>query len=176
MGATDIKVTGYPKNLVRGSDFSFSPGCGGMGAGACYLPASFRYIWWRVYATNFVVRNRKLTLQNIDFKSYANAGSDGFCPNSNGASQDYDILLVYQADGGIFVEADVTARVTVSGSQTLPFEVTFEGDKIPQPTSPSWTGIFYVVVDLKETGRMLGGRPATLPVLSTVNYDYDERL
>lgn len=175
MGATDIKITGYPKNLVRGSDFGFSPGCGGMGAGACYLPASFRYIWWRIFATNFVVYNRKITLQNIDFKSYSDTAV-GICAHNNDVSQDYDILLVYQADGGIFTEADVAGRITIPGSQTIPFEVTFENVKIPQPTDGRWTGIFYVVIDLKTTGRMIGGRPSYLPVLSTVNYDYDERL
>ena len=175
MGATDVTVTGYPKNLVRGKDFDFSPGCGGMGAGQCYTPASFRYIWWRIFATNWVVRNRKLTLQNIDFKAY-DVNPSGLCTYNNGTSQDYDVLLVYQADGGVFVESDVAARVTIPGSQTLPFEITFEADKIPQPSDPRWSGIFYVVVDLKTTGRMIGGRPANLPVMNTVNYDYDERL
>lgn len=176
MGARDIPVQGYPKNLVRGSDFDYSPGCGGSGGGSCTLPAGFRYIWWRIYATSFVVRNRKFTLLNTDFKSYLNAGSDGICANSEGASQDYDVLLVYQADGGIFVEDDVAARVTIPGAQTLPFELTFEGDQIPQPTHPSWGGIFYVVIDLKTTGRMIGGLPATAVVMKTTDYDYDERL
>lgn len=176
MGATDVTKKGYPKNLVRGSDFSYSPGCGGMGGGSCTDPANFRYIWWRIFATNFVVHNRKLTLLNTTFKSYANAGSNGSCANSNGASQDYDVLLVYQADGGIFVEDDVTSRVTIPGGETLPFEVTFEGDEIPQPDSEKWTGIFYVVIDLKATGRMIDGHAATDMVLKTTNYDYDERL
>lgn len=175
MGAGDLTKKGYPKNLVRGSDFSFSPGCGGLGGGGCQLPATFRYIWWRIFGTNFLVYNRKLTLQNTDFKSYLNAGSDGFCPNSEGASVDYDVLLVYSADGGVFTEDDVVSRVTVPGAQTLPFELEFNDIQIPQPDDPRWTGIFYVVIDLGTTGRMVRAT-STTTVMKTTNYDYDERL
>lgn len=176
MGATDIPVLGYPKNLVRGSDFTYSPGCGGSGAGFCYLPASFDYIWWRIYATNFVVKNRKLVLQNISFKSYLNAGFDGICANSEGASQDYDIVLSYAADSGDISEANEASRVTISGAQTIPFEVEFDVTQIPQPDDPRWNGIFIVIIDLKATGRMIGGVAQTAQVLKTVDYDYDERL
>lgn len=176
MGAQDITITGYPKNLVRGSDFAYSPGCGGSGAGFCYLPANFTYIWWRIYATNFVVRNRKLVLQNIDFKSYLNAGNDGICPNSEGASQPYDVVLSYASDPLDFTPANEAARVTIPGGQTLPFEIEFNELQIPQPKDPRWTGIFTVIIDLKATGRMIGGRAQTAQVLKTVDYDYDERL
>jgi hypothetical protein len=176
MGAQDIPVLGYPKNLVRGSDFDYSPGCGGMGAGFCYLPASFSYIWWRIFATNFVVKNRKLVLQNIDFKSYLNAGSDGICPNSEGASQPYDIVLSYAADPLDFTPENEACRITIPGDQTMPFEVEFNSLQIPQPDDPRWNGIFTVMIDLKTTGRMVGGVAQTAIVMSTVDYDYDERL
>lgn len=175
MGASDLIKQGYPKNLVRGSDFLYSPGCGGMGGGSCGIPATFRYIWWRIYASNFVVRNRKFVLQNTTFKSYLDSGPGGGCDHNEGASVDYEVLLCYQADGGIFTEADVVSRVTVSGAQTLPFELEFNGDAIPQPTSTSWTGIFYVVIDLQATGRMVRAS-STSVVMKTTNYDYDERL
>lgn len=176
MGALDIPVIGYPKNLVRGSDFAYNPGCGGMGAGVCYLPANFTYIWWRIYATNFVVRNRKLVLQNIDFKSYLNAGNNGICPNSNGASVDYDVILSYASDPLDFSAANEATRITIPGSQTLPFELLFDATQIPQPDDPRWTGIFTVIVDLKASGRMIDGHAQTDNVLKTVDYDYDERL
>lgn len=176
MGAKDIIVQGYPKNLVRGSDFSYSPGCGGSGAGFCYLPASFSYIWWRIFATNFVVRNRRLVLQNISFKSYANAGNNGLCPNSEGASQDYDVVLSYASDPSNINAANELTRVTIPGSQTIPFELEFSAIQIPQPTDPRWNGIFLVIIDLKTTGRMIGGLAQTAQVLKTVDYDYDERL
>lgn len=176
MGAQDIKIVGYPKNLVRGNDFGYSPGCGGMGGGSCILPAAFSYIWWRQYATSYITRNRRFTLLNIEFKSYLNAGSDGICPNSNGASQDYDIVLSYAADPLDFSEANEAGRITIPGAQTLPFEVTFENDQIPQPADPRWNGIFTVIIDLKATGRMIDGRPQDQPVMKTTNYDYDERL
>lgn len=181
MGATDVTKKGYPKNLVRGNDFSYSPGCGGAGGGSCVLPASFRYIYWPIYGTNFVVYNRKLTLLNTDFASYANAGNNGFCPNSNGASQDYDIILAYQPPGfsgtpDVLDEDQVVSRVTISAGASLPFEVTFEDREIPQPDSLLWGGIVYVVIDLGTTGRMVEGHAATDMVLKTTNYDYDERL
>lgn len=176
MGAQDITVLGYPKNLVRGSDFTFSPGCGGSGAGFCYLPANFTYIWWRIFATNFVTRNRKLVLQNIDFKSYANAGNDGICPNSEGASQDYDIVLSYASDPSNITAANEVTRITIPAGATLPYEIEFNATQIPQPTDPRWNGIFLVIIDLKATGRMIGGRAQTAIVLKTVDYDYDERL
>lgn len=175
-GTYDLQLQGFPKNQLRGYDFAYSPGCGGSGAGFCYLPASFRYIWWRVYANSSLVFNRKFTLLNTDFKSYLNAGFDGICANSQGASQDYDVLLVYQADGGIFTEDMVVSRTTVSGSATLPFYLDFNSNQIPQPNNVNWGGIFYVVIDLKATGRMIGGVPATAQVMKTTNYDYDERL
>lgn len=177
MGAQDIKITGFPKNQIRGSDFTYSPGCGGSGAGACYNPASFRYIWWYIYPTAFLVRNRKLVLQNVDFKSYLDAGNDGICSHSNGASQDYDVLLCYQPPSGdVLDEDDVKTRITIPGAQSLPFNMEFEGDAIPQPTDANWSGVFYAVIDLKTTGRMIDGRTATNTVFKTVNYDYDERL
>ena len=175
MGAQDIPVIGYPKNLVRGSDFDYSPGCGGLGGGGCQIPATFRYIWWRIYGTNFIVKNRQLILQNGYFKSYLNGGPAGGCDNSEGASVDYDVLLVYQADGGVFIEDDVVSRVTIPGGQTVPFELVFNDTQIPQPTHPSWGGIFYVVIDLYATGRMVRAA-ATTQVFKTTNYDYDERL
>lgn len=176
MGALDRPVIGYPKNLVRGSDFTYSPGCGGNGAGQCFLPATFSYIWWRIYATNFVVHNRKLVLQNTDFKSYLDAGNDGLCPHSEGASVDYDIVLSYASDEGDLSPANECTRITIPGSQTLPFEIEFNDTQLPQPTDPRWTGIFTVVIDLKATGRMIGSTTQTSQVLKTVDYDYDERL
>lgn len=176
MGALDIPVIGYPKNLVRGSDFNYSPGCGGMGAGFCYLPANFSYIWWRIFATNFVVKNRKLVLQNTNFKAYTNGGNNGLCPNSEGISQDYDIVLSYASDSGDFTPAREAARVTIPGSQTLPFEVQFDDLQLPQPDNVLWTGIFTVIIDLKTTGRMIGGITQQTIVMKTVDYDYDERL
>jgi hypothetical protein len=175
MGARDVPVLGYPKNLVRGSDFDYSPGCGGLGGGSCGIPADFRYIWWRIYATNFLTKNRQLILQNSYFKSHLDGGAGGGCAHTEGTSVDYDVLLVYQADGGIFTEDDVTARVTIDGAQTLPFEIVFNDSQIPQPTHPSWGGIFYVVLDLYETGRMVRAA-STTQVFKTTNYDYDERL
>lgn len=176
MGAQDITVLGYPKNLVRGSDFTFSPGCGGSGAGFCYLPANFTYLWWRIFATNFVTRNRRLVLQNLDFKSYLNAGFDGICANSEGASQDYDIVLSYASDPSNINAANEVTRITIAAGQTLPYEIEFTASQIPQPTDPRWNGIFLVIIDLKATGRMIGGRAQTAQVLKTVDYDYDERL
>lgn len=176
MGAQDITVLGYPKNLVRGSDFTFSPGCGGSGAGFCYLPANFTYLWWRIYATNFVVRNRRLVLQNIDFKSYLNAGSDGICPNSEGASQSYDVVLSYASDPSNITAANEVTRITIAAGQTLPFELEFNATQIPQPDDARWNGIFLVIIDLKATGRMIRGVAQTAQVLKTVDYDYDERL
>lgn len=177
MGATDVKITGYPKNQIRGSDFTYSPGCGGAGGGSCVSPASFRYIWWYIYPTSFIVKNRKLVLQNLDFKSYLDAGSDGFCAHSNGASQDFDVLLVHQPPSGdVQDETYVKTRVTIPGSQVLPYNIQFEADSIPQPTDSLWSGVFYVVVDLKTTGRMVDGHLATDTLFKTVNYDYDERL
>lgn len=178
MGATDVTKKGYPKNQVRGSDFSYSPGCGGIGGGSCVLPATFRYIYWPIYGTNFAVYNRKLTLLNTTFKSNLNAGNNGFCPNSNGASQDYDILLCYQPPdfSGVLDPVNIVGRATVPAAATLPFEVTFEGDQIPQPSSLLWGGIVYVVIDLYETGRMIDGNGQRSMVLKTTNFDYDERL
>lgn len=175
MGARDVPVLGYPKNLVRGSDFDYSPGCGGMGGGSCGVPATFRYIWWRIYGTNFITKNRQLILQNTYFKSHLDGGVGGGCAHTEGASVDYDVLLVYQADGGVFTEDDVTARITIDGAQSLPFELVFNDVQIPQPDDPRWGGIFYVVIDLYETGRMVRA-VETSQVFRTTNYDYDERL
>jgi hypothetical protein len=177
MGTRDVRPQGFPKNFIRGSDFSFSPGCGGSGAGACYNPAAYRYMWWRVFPTNFAVKNRRLILQNISFKSYLDAGSDGFCAHSNGASQNYDVLLCYQQPrGDVLDPAQVKSRTTISAGATLPFYIDFADIKMPQPADALWGGLIYVVIDLGATGRMVDGRVATSTAMKTTNYDYDERL
>lgn len=175
MGASDVTVLGYPKNLVRGTDFDYSPGCGGMGGAGCQIPAAFRYIYWPIFATNFVTKNRQLILQNTFFKSHLDGGAGGGCAHTEGASTDYDVLLVYDAAGGVFSEDDVTARITIPGAQTVPFELVFNDDQIPQPTNLAWQGLFYVVIDLYATGRMVRAGETTM-VFKTTNYDYDERL
>jgi hypothetical protein len=177
MGTKDVRAQGYPKNFIRGGDFAYSPGCGGAGAGACYLPATFRYMWWRVYPTNFTVKNRRLILQNISFKSYLNAGSDGVCANSNGASQNYDILLCFQQpNSDVMDPLQVKTRKTISGAATLPFYVDFNDLQLPQPSDALWGGLVYVVIDLGTTGRMVDGRSAISTAMKTTNFDYDERL
>lgn len=176
MKFNDITIHGVPKNQSKGGDWNYSPGCGGSGTGFCTLPLNTRYIWWRQFGTNFLTFNRKLTLQNVNFKSSLNAGSDGICPNSNGSSMPYDLLLVYQAEGGIFYESDVSIRVPISSDRTLPFTIDFSADQMPQPTDARWVGLFYIVVDLKAPGRMTNGYAEQDMVMKVTNYDFDERI
>lgn len=176
MGAKDQETQGFFTNTVKGFDFDFSPGCGGFGAGACYLPAGFRYMAYSITNSGFVVKNRQLILQNIDFKQYANGGNDGICANSNGASLQYDVYLAYDWNGTAPVAANLTAKRTIDAAATLPFYMRFNELEIPQPSSLLWTGLIWVIVDLGATGHMIGGKPADSKLFKVTNHDYDERL
>lgn len=176
MGAKDQISQGFFTNTIKGFDFDFSPGCGGFGAGACYLPASFRYMAYKITNSGFIVKNRQLILQNIDFKQYANAGNDGICPNSNGASQPYTVYLAYDWNGVAPETNKLTANRVVSGVATLPFYMQFNELELPQPNSLLWTGFIWVIVDLGATGRMIDGRAQDSKLFKVTNHDYDERL
>jgi hypothetical protein len=173
--AEDIKSQGFFTNTIKGNDLSYSPGCGGYGALACYLPAAFRYMAYKIPASYFVVKNRQLILQNNSFKTYIDAGYNGICDHSNGASADYDVYLAYDWNGTFDINK-ITTVAHILGATTLPFYMKFDDTQLPQPDNLAWTGFIWVITDLLTTGRMLGGIPYDTQIYKTTNYDFDERL
>jgi len=173
-------VSTFPVGQIRGSDYSYNPGCGGLGAGSCVLPANFSYIYWPIKVNPFSVFNKQLTLRNTSFLPYLNAGSNGTCANSNGAQQSFDIYLMYKAPVASLNTSLAVSRVVVPNNVTLPFDVTFEGNmadisknQLPQPTSPQYERIIWVVLDLKQTGLMTGGLPQVGEAMKTIHLDWE---
>jgi hypothetical protein len=175
MGAQDVKSQGFFTNNTKGNDFAYSPGCGGSGAVMCHLPASFRYMAYKIPASAFVVKNRQLILQNNGFKQYYDAGFDGICGHSNGASANYDVYLAYDWNG-TFDITKTTNKVRILGTATLPFYMTFNDAQLPQPDNIKWTGYIWVITDLLATGMMIGDKPFDEKIFKTSNHDFDERL
>lgn len=173
MAGETRRPAGFPTNNVKGDDWSFNPGCGGSGAGSCVLPAGFSYIYWPIKVNPFSVRNTLLVLHNDDFLAYTNGGNDGLCPNSDGARIEFDIYLLHQAPTSSLNPALATAKITVPTSTMLPMEFEFPEGMLPQPIDPLYERRIWVAIDLRATGRMIGGRPQVTEAMKTVKLDWE---
>jgi len=172
----------FPVGQIKGADYSYNPGCGGLGGGSCILPADYDYIYWPVKVSPFSVFNRQFILRDTTFLPYTNAGSNVTCPDSNGVQQAFDVYLLYKAPVASLDVSAAVSHVSVPNNVTLPFDMTFEGsltdlskNQIPQPTNPLYERRIWVAIKLPSTGLMTGGIIQTHEAMKTINLDWEGR-
>lgn len=173
MGEFNREPLGFPNGQIKGTDWSYYPGSGGLGAGACFLPAGFSYIYWPVKVNPFSVRNNRLVLKDEDFFPYTNAGFDGICANSNGSKMPFDVYTLVAAPTSGLDTSLAKGRVSVLSTQTLPFEVEFLAAQLPQPSDAGYAGRIWIAVDIKQTGLMIGAYTQTSELMKTTNLEWE---
>lgn len=172
------RSNGVPSNSVKGSDYSYFPGCGGSGAGPCVLPATFSYVYWPIKVNPFSTRNNLLVLFNETFIPRTNTPT-GLCANNPDQKINYDILLMYDEPVGIIDRSKAVSIVSIPATTQLPFEVEFSGsdnqasNQIPQPIDNRYKRTIWVVIDLFSTGLMLNGIPQKFEALKTIKLNYE---
>lgn len=172
-GSQTRENVGFPSNQVKGWDFRFNPGCGGSGAGFCYLPAVYSYIYWSIKVNPFSRRNNKLVLRDDTWLPFTNAGNNGLCPNSEGSRVPFDVLLFYEKPVGTLDRSLATGIINVPTSTALPFTLEFGEELLPQPISPDYERRIWVVIDLGATGYMTGNAPQEIELMQTIKLDYE---
>lgn len=170
--AESRKSLGFPSNQIKGSDWLYFAGCGGMGAGSCYDPAAFSYIYWPIKVNPFSVHNSKLVLHNDGFVPHLDIPL-GICTHNDGAAVAYDILLLYEEPVTSLDRSKATGVISVPPSVTPPFDIEFDAENIPQPDNPAYTRRIWVVADLKQTGLMVNGLPQVSELLQTVKLNWE---
>lgn len=173
MGGRTRENAGFPTNQVKGVDWLYNPGCGGMGAGACYNPAGFSYIYWPIKVNPFSSRNNLLVLHDDNFLPYEDAGDNGMCAHSSGARFEFDVYLFYREPIGALDYTAATGKITVPVTSMLPIDLEFLGEQLPQPTHPDYERKIWVVLDMKATGKMVGGISQQTEVMQTVKLDWE---
>lgn len=163
---------GFPSNQIKGADWFYGAGCGGMGAGGCQLPAAFSYIFWEIKVNPFSQHNSKLVLYNDYFKAHQDIPF-GTCPHNTGGPVDIELLLFYKQPTGQLDKSKSTARVSIPADITLPLEVEFDAVSLPQPTHPDYERKIWAVIDLGQTGRMIGGIEQKTEVMKTLKLNWE---
>lgn len=163
---------GFPSNQIKGDDWLYSSGCGGMGAGECKLPAGFSYIFWEIKVNPFSMHNSKLVLHNDLFKAYLNSPV-GTCANNAGNPVDIELLLFYKKPTGDLDKSKATGRLSIPAGITLPYEVEFDAINIPQPSHPDYERKIWAVIDLGQTGRMVNGIAQNTEVMQTIKLNWE---
>lgn len=164
---------GFPSNSTKGSDFSFYPGCGGSGAGLCVDPAGFSYIYWPIKVNPFSMHNSKLVLHNDGF--VPREDTTGICAHNGGAAIDFDVLLLYNEPSSGLDRSLATGIITIPSSITLPYDLEFDAENIPQPDNLNYERRIWAVADLHQTGRMIGGIGQITEIMQTVKLIWEGR-
>lgn len=163
---------GFPSNQIKGLDWYYSAGCGGMGAGDCKLPASFSYIFWEIKVNPFSSHNSKLVLHNDFFKAYQDSPF-GTCTHNAGAPVAMELLLFYKQPVGALDKSKATASISIPAGITMPYEVEFDATNLPQPTHPDYERKIWAVLDIGQTGLMIGGIAQKTEVMQTVKLNWE---
>ena len=164
---------GFPSNQIKGDDWVYGAGCGGMGAGECKLPATFSYIYWEIKVNPFSMHNSKLVLYNELFRAFTDSPV-GLCTHNQGVPVDLELLLFYRQPTGVELDkSKATGAVQIPAGITLPYEVEFDAVNIPQPTHPDYERKIWAAIDLGGTGRMIGGIPQKSEVLQTIKLNWE---
>lgn len=164
---------GFPSNQIKGDDWLYNAGCGGMGAGECKLPAGFSYIFWEIKVNPFSAHNSKLVLYNESFRAFTDSPL-GICDHNEGTPVDIELLLFYKQPTGATLDKSLaTGSVTIPANIMLPFEVEFDAAFLPQPTNPSYERKIWAAIDLGATGLMINGVPQKTEALQTVKLNWE---
>ena len=164
---------GFPTNQIKGSDWTYYPGCGGLGATLCFEPASYSYIYWSIKVNPFSVHNSELVLHNDGFAPHTDSPV-GVCLHNDGAQRGFDILLLHESPVGGLDRSLATGIITVPDDITFPYELEFEAEHIPQPDHPDYERRIWVALDLGTTGLMTG-LPQNSEVMQTVKLNWEGR-
>lgn len=163
---------GFPSNQVKGDDFSYYAGCGGSGAGSCYSPATFSYIYWPIKVNPFSVHNSKLVIHNDSFVPREDTPV-GICTHNGGAAVDFDVLLLYKEPSTGLDRSLATGVISVPASVSLPYDLEFDAANIPQPDNPNYERKIWAVADLKQAGRMIGGVAQITEIMQTIKLNWE---
>lgn len=163
---------GFPSNQIKGVDWTFSPGCGGAGAGGCQLPATFNYIFWEIKVNPFSQHNSELVLHSDFFKAYTDIPT-GTCPHNIGSSVDMELLLFYKQPTGALDKSQATGSVSIPAGIMMPYDVEFDAVNLPQPTHPDYERKIWAVLDLGQTGLMIGGIDQKTEVMNTLKLNWE---
>ncbi len=170
--STGRQSTGFPSNNIKGNDWSYSPGCGGVGAGTCQLPAAFSYIYWEIKVNPFSTRNSKLVLHNDYFKPFTDSAI-GLCDHNDGSPMGFDVLLMHKKPTGTLDPSKATGIISVPSNILLPYELEFDVQNIPQPIDSDYERRIWVVLDLKQTGLMVDGVAQETEIMKTVKLNWE---
>lgn len=163
---------GFPSNQIKGSDWQYWPGCGGSGAGVCYNPAVYSYIYWGIKVNPFSQHNSKLVLHNDSFIPHLDNPA-GICAHNDGAAVGFDVLLFYKEPTGVLDRSKATGIVSVPSSIMLPYEIEFDAEFLPQPDNIDYERRIWAVLDLKQTGLMTNGIPQVTEVMQTLKLNWE---
>jgi hypothetical protein len=164
--------TGFPSNNIKGSDWRYNAGCGGSGAGSCFLPANFSYMYWEIKVNPFSSHNSKLLLHNDGFRPFTDSPT-GVCTHNDGSPMGFDVLLLHNEPVATLDRSLATGIISVPSSITFPYELEFDAPNIPQPTDPSYERKIWVALDLKQTGLMVNGLPQKTEIMQTVKLNWE---
>jgi hypothetical protein len=179
--AESRRQKGFPVGQIKGSDWAWEPGCGGVGGdGACIPAADFRYLYWEIKVNPFSRFNKFLLLHNDFFQVRADDGPAEGCDHTSGTQVAFDLLLSYKAPVNDVLDPEmVTGGITVPNDVTLPYDLEFLGSEvegenmIPQPISSDYERKIWAVVDMYQTGHMINGLPANSRVMDTSDIDWE---
>ena len=163
---------GFPSNQIKGSDWSYFPGCGGSGAGGCKVPAAFSYVYWSIKVNPFSMHNSKLVLHNDAFVPHLDSPT-GACTHNEGAATDFDVLLMYEEPIAGLDPSLATGIIPIPAGTTLPYDLEFDAVNIPQPDHPDYERKIWVVLDLKQVGLMIRDIPQITEVMQTVKLNWE---
>ena len=177
---SDRQEKGYRTGQIKGKDFIYITGVGGMGgSNANSQLAAFRYLWWAIPAHRLAVLNTKLEIINDNFEVY-----DRYATPKNPAQspQPYRILLSTKAPINDTVSPSIVKSTTsVPAGTGINRSWVMDEAMLPQPTDDEYSGKMYVIVDMLTTGKapisdeVLSGKPE-YEAMRTKIYDYEARL
>ncbi len=165
---------GFPSNQTKGDDWGYFAGCGGAGGGGCVDPANFSYIYWGIKVNPFSMHNSKLVLLNESFKPYTDS-SAGFCDHNADQPRGFDVLLLYKAPISGLDRSKATSIVTIPANITLPYEIEFDSQDIPQPDHPDYERRIWVALDMYTSGLMIEGIAQNTEVMKTLKLNWEGR-
>lgn len=176
----DRREKGYRTGQIKGKDFMYVTGTGGMGGSdADTSPAAFRYLWWTIPAHRLAVLNTKLEIINENFEVY-----DRYLTSTvfTQTPQPYRMLLSTKPPVNDVVDSmAVKSTAYVSAGTGIGRIWVMDETMLPQPTDDEYSGKIYVIVDLLATGKApLGDIQLNLTreyeAMRTKIYDYEARL
>jgi hypothetical protein len=163
---------GRPDAMVE-AGYIFLRYCGGSGGGGCLVPLGTTKTAFLIRMPKFIVHHRRIIFENKEFEGiriYTDAGADGFgCLHSLGVEQSWYMAL---SNSGVMADADIISRgIQLSG--TLPYQIEFKEDKIPQPVEGGYSGVIYVHVYWGNAGYINENGAIDANSIKIVKHDYD---